>query len=30
MPLEQQMWGDVFGICNDRFGMTWMVNITQQ
>lgn len=27
MPLEKQMWGDTFGMCLDRFGMTWMVNI---
>ncbi|GAA0918182.1 VOC family protein [Virgisporangium aurantiacum] len=29
MPLEKQMWGDVFGQCVDRFGVAWMVNITQ-
>jgi len=29
MPLEQQMWGDVFGMCTDRFGVSWMVNISQ-
>ena len=28
MPLEKQMWGDVFGMCTDRFGLPWMVNIT--
>jgi PhnB protein len=28
MPLEKQMWGDVFGMCVDRFGVAWMVNIT--
>jgi PhnB protein len=27
MPLEKQMWGDTFGMCVDRFGITWMVNI---
>jgi PhnB protein len=27
MPLEKQMWGDVFGMCTDRFGIAWMVNI---
>ena len=27
VPLEKQMWGDVFGMCTDRFGVTWMVNI---
>jgi PhnB protein len=29
MPLEKQMWGDEFGMCVDRFGTPWMVNITQ-
>jgi PhnB protein len=29
MPLEKQMWGDVFGQCVDRFGISWMVNIVQ-
>lgn len=29
VPLEKQMWGDVFGMCTDRFGIPWMVNITQ-
>jgi PhnB protein len=27
MPLEQQMWGDTFGMCTDQFGVTWLVNI---
>ncbi|HET7398826.1 MAG TPA: VOC family protein [Intrasporangium sp.] len=27
MPLEKQMWGDEFGMCTDRFGIPWMVNI---
>ncbi|WP_460067890.1 VOC family protein [Streptomyces sp. YKOK-I1] len=30
VPLDKQMWGDVFGMCTDRFGITWLVNITQQ
>lgn len=30
VPLEKQMWGDVFGMCTDRFGVTWMVDISQQ
>ncbi|MFH8292882.1 VOC family protein [Streptomyces sp. NPDC018059] len=30
VPLEKQMWGDVFGMCTDRFGITWMVDITGQ
>jgi PhnB protein len=29
MPLEKQMWGDEFGMCVDRFGTHWMVNIGQ-
>jgi PhnB protein len=29
MPMEKQMWGDEFGMCTDRFGIHWMVNITQ-
>lgn len=29
VPLEQQMWGDEFGQCIDRFGIGWMVNISQ-
>ena len=27
MPLEKQMWGDVFGMVTDPFGVGWMVNI---
>ena len=27
VPLEKHMWGDEFGICTDRFGTSWMVNI---
>lgn len=27
VPLEKQMWGDEFGMCADRFGISWMVNI---
>jgi PhnB protein len=29
IPLEKQMWGDEFGMCIDRFGIAWMVNIGQ-
>ena len=29
VALEKQMWGDEFGMCVDRFGVPWMVNITQ-
>ena len=30
VALEKQMWGDEFGMCADRFGVTWMVNIAGQ
>jgi len=30
MPLEKAPWGDTFGMCTDRFGINWMVNITGQ
>jgi PhnB protein len=29
MPLEKQTWGDEFGMCTDRFGVDWLVNIGQ-
>jgi PhnB protein len=29
VPLAMQMWGDEFGMCTDRFGVGWMVNISQ-
>jgi PhnB protein len=27
MPLDKAPWGDYFGMCVDRFGITWLVNI---
>jgi PhnB protein len=30
MPLEKQMWGDEFGMCVDRFGVPWMVDVVAQ
>ncbi|MFI6088410.1 hypothetical protein [Streptomyces sp. NPDC051218] len=30
LPLEKQSWGDEAGSLVDRFGVTWMVNISQQ
>jgi PhnB protein len=27
VPLEKQMWGDEFGMCTDKYGIGWMVNI---
>jgi len=29
VALERQMWGDVFGMCTDRFGISWLVNISE-
>jgi PhnB protein len=29
VPLEKQMWGDVFGMLTDKFGITWLVNIAE-
>jgi len=29
VQLEKQMWGDEYGSCVDRFGVEWMVNISQ-
>ena len=28
MPLEKAPWGDTFGMLTDRFGISWLVNIT--
>jgi PhnB protein len=28
MPLEKAPWGDHFGMCADRFGVRWLVNIS--
>lgn len=30
MPLEKQVWGDEFGMLTDKFGIVWMVNISQK
>jgi len=27
VPLERAPWGDTFGMCTDKFGVGWMVNI---
>jgi PhnB protein len=27
VPLEQAPWGDIFGMCTDRFGTAWLVNV---
>lgn len=28
MPLDRQMWGDIYGNCTDRFGTGWQINIS--
>ncbi|GAA3821421.1 VOC family protein [Nocardioides panacisoli] len=28
VPLEKQVWGDEFGMVLDKFGISWMVNIS--
>src|SRR5436305_3767171 len=30
MPLEKAIWGDSFGMCTDKFGVPWLVNISAQ
>ena len=30
MPLERAPWGDTFGMCVDRFGTRWLVNIADE
>jgi PhnB protein len=30
MPLEKAPWGDTFGMCADKFGVSWLVNISGQ
>jgi len=29
MPMQKQVWGDEFGMCVDKFGVPWLVNISQ-
>lgn len=30
MPLESAPWGDTFGMCTDKYGVSWLVNIAKQ
>ncbi|HVM15562.1 MAG TPA: VOC family protein [Egibacteraceae bacterium] len=30
MPIADQVWGDYYGACTDRFGVQWMVNHSSQ
>jgi PhnB protein len=27
VPMEAAPWGDIFGMCTDRFGVAWLVNV---
>ena len=27
VPLDKAPWGDTFGMCTDKFGVSWLVNI---
>jgi PhnB protein len=27
VEFDKQMWGDIFGMCTDKFGIDWMVNV---
>jgi PhnB protein len=29
IPLEKQAWGDEFGQCVDKFGISWLVNVNR-
>lgn len=29
MPMLKQPWADEFGMCTDKFGVPWLVNISQ-
>jgi len=29
MPMQKQAWGDEFGMVTDKFGVPWLVNISQ-
>lgn len=30
LPLEKQFWGDIFGMVTDKYGVHWLVNITDE
>ncbi len=29
-PLKKEFWGDTFGMVSDKYGVEWMVNITEK
>ena len=30
VPFEKQMWGDVFGMLTDKYGIQWMIDVVAQ
>lgn len=30
MPLAMQFWGDYYGMCKDKFGVSWMINYHEE
>lgn len=30
VPLAKAPWGDIFGMCTDRYGIAWLVNVAGQ
>jgi PhnB protein len=30
VPFEKAPWGDTFGMCVDRFGTSWQINVAAQ
>jgi len=28
MPMEKAVWGDIFGMCVDKFGVSWFVDVS--
>ena len=28
MPLEKQVWGDIYGLVKDKYGIEWMFNVS--
>jgi PhnB protein len=28
MPMAKQAWGDEFGMCTDKYGVPWLVNVS--
>lgn len=29
VPMSRQAWGDMFGMCTDKFGVRWLINVTK-